>query len=387
MTNPIPMPFNGKDVPHLVIEVNQHCNLNCISCYKDKRPYTKPLEQIKEEIDFGASERNLDVITLAGGEPTLHPELPSVIQYVHDKGIKVNVLTNGVAIDDKMLRSWSRAGATRVMLHIDSLQGRPDAAPNASEDELNDLRERMTERVVRHGMHGGLALTAYQKNKHEIPAVLSYVQQSPWVSTVLITCSTRFAPIAEKFGGQALASRYLKSEPEGEELTTRELAEILSREIALDPTQYVESNLRDSEWRWLLYLGFAMGGRGRKVKTLSLSSKYRRTIDLGNALQKFLKGRYKFDMVPGPVESVVVCTLYGLLSLDRRNLFRTGRFLASGLKPGSKIGSKVIVIQQAPNLSETGELEYCKNCPDATVRNGKIVPLCVADILSPIVVQ
>lgn len=384
MTNPIPMPFHGKEVPHLVIEVNQQCNLTCASCYKHKQDYSKPLSLIKREIDFGARERNLDVITIAGGEPTLHPDLLEIIRYIRTKGIKVFLLTNGIDLTDEHLRRYRQAGLSRVMLHVDSLQGRPDAEPGSSEADLNAVRERLMKRVARHGLAGGLALTAYQKNKDEIPDVLTYALRSPWVSAVLITCCNCFSPIAERHGEEDLAKALRASEPDGQELTARELATILAHAIDLEPVLYVESNLRETEWRWLLYAGFAIDDQDNGVTALYLSSRYRRTIWLGSTLQKLLKGRYKFDIVPGPIESFVACVLYALLGLDRDNLARTGASLFSIFKPGARIRSKVFIVQQAPNLSETGEIEHCKNCPDATVRNGKIVPLCLADILSPI---
>ena len=34
------MPYDGPDVPHVVIEVNQKCNISCKACYKDKLDYT-----------------------------------------------------------------------------------------------------------------------------------------------------------------------------------------------------------------------------------------------------------------------------------------------------------------------------------------------------------
>jgi len=44
----------------------------------------------------------------------------------------------------------------------------------------------------------------------------------------------------------------------------------------------------------------------------------------------------------------------------------------------------VLGFQQPPSLHGDGGIEQCDNCPDATVRNGQIIPLCLADILSPL---
>lgn len=385
MIKPIPMPFDGKDVPHLVIEVNQRCNLNCKACYKVKQGYTKPIELIKEEIDYGVSQRNLDVITLAGGEPTMHPDLAEAISYISKKGIKVTLLTNGLELGAAKLRRYGDAGLTRVLVHVDSMQDRPDAPPGATEEDCNAIRERILRQASRYGIQGGMAVTAYGEKRDDLTRTMEYALRSPFVSLVLMTCYGRFAPIAEKLGNDAVAQMFRDTELEGNEMTSREVAMILSEELDLDPTQYIESSLRKSEWRWLLYLGFSITDSDGKVDSLFLSSRYPRTIKLGNDLQKiFNKGSYKFDMVPSRAGSIAVCALYGLLGLDPFNLLKTARFLSKLAKPGAVIGSKVFVVQQPPTLTEEGELEYCKNCPDATVRNGEIMPLCTADIVSPV---
>lgn len=386
MTDPIPMPFGGKDVPHLLIEVNQACNLTCKACYKDKFGYTKPLPQVLDEIDLAVEQRNLDMITLAGGEPTLHPDLPAIIAHVTEKGIKTSLLTNGTLLTDERLRKYREAGLTRVALHVDTQQHRPDAPPGAtSERDLNPLRTEIFERVARHGIHFGLVATLYQSNLRELPGLIEYALQSRHVSLVLMTCCKDLRPIVEALGHPDGPSPDDFTPLLDEEVTCDEVAEILDRELDLQPLHYIESDRRVSEKRWLLYLGFVITGSDGAMDRLFLSSRYRRLTELANTLQKTFKGRYKFDMVPGRVESVLVTYLYGLMGLDLRNYLSSLRFLSGLLRPRTAIHSKVFVFQQPPNLTADGQVELCKNCPDATIRNGQVVPVCMADILSPVV--
>ena len=49
--------------------------------------YSKPMALIKAEIDQISQARQLESMTLLGGEPTLHPELPEIIRYISQKGI------------------------------------------------------------------------------------------------------------------------------------------------------------------------------------------------------------------------------------------------------------------------------------------------------------
>ena len=43
-----------------------------------------------------------------------------------------------------------------------------------------------------------------------------------------------------------------------------------------------------------------------------------------------------------------------------------------------------IVVQSGPERDAQGRLHLCHGCPDATVRNGKMVPVCLADHIEPL---
>ncbi len=69
-----PLKFALLDMPHATVEPNRTCNLRCRSCYNLDRRFEKPLCLVKEEIDLLIQKRNLQVITILGGEPTLYPK-------------------------------------------------------------------------------------------------------------------------------------------------------------------------------------------------------------------------------------------------------------------------------------------------------------------------
>ena len=201
---------------------------------------------------------------------------------------------------------------------------------------------------------------------------------------MLFTLCKGFEPIVERHGAAASKSCFDHEGLRDQEVSNEEVLRLVEREFDMLPTHYIASNRRASELRWLFYLAFVVSGGDGRYDKLYLRGRYRRTITLANLAQKLSKGRYKFDMVPGAAEAVSVCLAYALLGLDPLNLVRVLRFLAGLLAPGKKISSKVLVVQQPPNLTAEGGIEHCKNCPDATVRNGRVMPLCLADILSPI---
>ena len=111
-------------VSHITIETNQSCNLKCRACYNLYHDAIKNLEQIKEEIDLAITKRNLETLSLIGGEPTLHPDLAEIISYIKSKGLICQLLTNGVRFikEANLIGKYKKAGLDRIILHVDTGQ-------------------------------------------------------------------------------------------------------------------------------------------------------------------------------------------------------------------------------------------------------------------------
>src|SRR4029079_2862151 len=95
----------------LLEDLLDHCNLKCPTCFAASAPSLASvvsLEQVLASIDARLSRENgrIDVLMLSGGEPTLYPWLPELLDAVAQRPIvRVLVNTNGlvVAQDDAML--------------------------------------------------------------------------------------------------------------------------------------------------------------------------------------------------------------------------------------------------------------------------------------------
>ena len=73
------LPWSKNDNPIAWLEVTDICNLRCEGCYRHKMTGHKPLEQVQEEILFYKEWRNPDNVSIAGGEPLLHPEFMDIV--------------------------------------------------------------------------------------------------------------------------------------------------------------------------------------------------------------------------------------------------------------------------------------------------------------------
>jgi pyruvate-formate lyase-activating enzyme len=382
MTAPYQMPYAGRDVPHAVIEVNQKCNISCFACYKDKSTYTKPLVQVVDELDAALALRRLGVVTLAGGEPTLHPELPAIIRAAAARGLVVQLLSNGLNLTPARLRSYREAGLSRVYLHIDVAQTRPDAPAAQHEAELDGLRERLAERVVAAGLRCAITVTLYRrKNLDDLAGVVRFVLDSPHVDRLLVTCCTDHRGIAAALAGAGGAREPL-DDLAPEVVHNADVERILAP-LGLEPFAYVASSHDDDARRWLFYYAYTVQTPRGRARLVRVGPRFGAVAGAAAALARRLRGRYPFGEPLGHAGNLAMCLLWAAASRDRRAVGEVLHALAGLVRHGAVLTQKSLVFQQGPNLTADGEVEMCKDCPDATIRDGRLVPLCLADLAPP----
>jgi MoaA/NifB/PqqE/SkfB family radical SAM enzyme len=89
------------------LELTARCNLECVHCYADSGP-TRPLHegmQLDDWIDAldQAAAMGCKKVQFIGGEPTLYPGLPQLIEHAHKSGYEhICVYTNGTHFTDAL---------------------------------------------------------------------------------------------------------------------------------------------------------------------------------------------------------------------------------------------------------------------------------------------
>ena len=86
------------------IVVSNICNLNCAYCFADSHMRQSRDLEIKPFIQMETFERHLDIldklnvsqIRLIGGEPTLHPQFPMLVETALKRGKPVLIFSNGL---------------------------------------------------------------------------------------------------------------------------------------------------------------------------------------------------------------------------------------------------------------------------------------------------
>lgn len=110
-----------------VVEVTNHCNLNCPICFAtangcgyDHHPDMETIRgMFKTVVDYVKSPR---CIQLSGGEPTVRDDLPEIVRMAKEMGIEhVEVNTNAVRIakDIEYLRALKEAGVDDFYMQFD----------------------------------------------------------------------------------------------------------------------------------------------------------------------------------------------------------------------------------------------------------------------------
>jgi MoaA/NifB/PqqE/SkfB family radical SAM enzyme len=105
--------LNGLDF--LWLEITGKCNLTCTHCYAESGPSVAlqgdmTIRDWKRVIDE-AAELGCRQTQFIGGEPTLHPELETMIGHAHAQGFRfIEVFTNATRLSDPLINSFKKYG-------------------------------------------------------------------------------------------------------------------------------------------------------------------------------------------------------------------------------------------------------------------------------------
>lgn len=99
----------------------RECNLNCIHCYADDNSYKEKSISLEDNLKILSSLKQIGikVIAFSGGEPLLYPYLKELISATNAKGIKSEILTNGILIDKEWLSFFKNNNVDFIQVSID----------------------------------------------------------------------------------------------------------------------------------------------------------------------------------------------------------------------------------------------------------------------------
>jgi sulfatase maturation enzyme AslB (radical SAM superfamily) len=159
----------------------RRCNLDCAYCNEyDQVSQPVPLDAMLRRIDR-LGELGATIVTLSGGEPTLHPDLDAIIRRIRARGALATLITNGLLLTPERIQRLNRAGLDYLQISIDN--ARPDEVSKKSLQVL-DLKLRRLAEHAEFGVTINSVLGAGIRNPQDALQVSARARQLGFTSTV-----------------------------------------------------------------------------------------------------------------------------------------------------------------------------------------------------------
>lgn len=133
------------------------CNLRCNHCFI---PDNFDIDKCTDEVLFFLKEalenERTSVVHIAGGEPTLYPELFSFINSINQSGIKVSIISNGQSLNDRWVEIIKGLDGNEIrfsLYGLDRLTHERFTSGIGSWDRLMDSIHHVVRKGVRTGLN------------------------------------------------------------------------------------------------------------------------------------------------------------------------------------------------------------------------------------------
>ena len=370
------LPWTLTDNAISWLEITDDCNLACEGCYRPRKQNHKSLEQIANELALFSKQRKSDCMSLAGGDPLVHPEIVQIVKMVKSAGWKPIINTNGLALGRKLLHKLKEAGAHGFTFHIDTTQVRSDSRAQTEKD-LNSLRLKFAEMLA---AEGGLTCSFNQtvstQTLEQVRDTLEWAQQHPDIVHTMVFILFRTPYFSEAFDFYAngkpvnIGATYEKPDWGGRQpLAAKDVvAKIREADPDYRPCACLSGDADPESTKWLLACRLTSKKRGFGY----LGPKSMEAIQ---ASHHFFKGTWLSYTSPGSNRSGR--TLMSLCALFDRQVRSTARhYLASCVKNPLNIFDTVymqsFMIIQPIDILPDGQANMCDGCPDMTMHEGKL---------------
>jgi pyruvate-formate lyase-activating enzyme len=374
------LPWSMNDNPIAWLEVTDICNLACEGCYRQTITKHKTLDQIKDEVLFFKKWRNPDNVSIAGGEPLVHPQILDVVSFIAQNGIKPVILTNGLALTPEYLRELKKAGLAGFTLHIDSHQGRPKWR-GKNEAEHNELRQHFADMIHEvGGIYVVFNSTVYPSTYHEIPDVVRWGLSNIDRVHGLVFITYRTATSDDSVGIDATSQKvdiaklsYTRDSFDEKFVTGPEVYDIIQKNFPqYEAAAYLGGTVRHDSYKWLI--GAMVGNRKQAYGSVG-----KQTMEVAQAGHHLLNGTYLAYLSQAKIGTKIFALSPWDPTLRQAYKKWTGDVLRHPGRLFDPVRVMSIGIIQAPDIQTDGRADMCDSCPDITIYDGKLVNSCRMD--------
>jgi organic radical activating enzyme len=374
------LPWTLPDNAISWLEPTAQCNLSCDGCYRaNVRDSHKSMDQIKAELEIFKRLRRCDSISIAGGDPLMHPDIVEIVRLIAADGLKPVVNTNGVTLTKELLRELRKAGVTGFTFHIDSKQGRPHWK-DKNEIELNELRLQYAEMLAEvGGISCAFNSTVYEDTLRYVPDIVKWAEKHIDIVHVVVFIAFRAAvpdlPFDWFAGGRKIEMGplpYSTRETRRINILSTDMIEVIRRRFPdFRPCAFLNGTEESDSFKWLLT--GRVGARGRIYGYVGP-----RFMEMMQTMHHLLYGRYLAYAKPSLLRKGRTMML--LSPLDKGMSIAARSYLGEVLRNPYRLFEglhyqSIMIIQPVDFLAD-GSQNMCDGCPDITVWNGRLVWSC-----------
>jgi len=356
------LPWTKDDNPDGWIEVTTFCQLKCPGCYRglaEKNPERmhEDFEKIKSEVDKLIESRNIQTLSIAGGEPLLYPKIKEVIEYAHSKRLKTKVFTNGVLLNEEKLNELKDVGVTEFVVHIDKYQTRPDTK---GLDNLNQLRQKFCDlfRKVK-DVNLGFIMPVSGDDYSDLSDAIDICKKNSDVVNLLV-----ISPYKDVLTNKDKTF----TEKELQNPNTQKLSNFISNKFESQPCAFLGKIHNKNQPSWIftvpVFYGETIVGYLDSFLYKKFQERYRKK-----------KGKYFITVKGNKINPNSLLPL-----IYKKNVSNIlGNYKKEKKKnPEKDLRYQVILIIDGPD-KVNGKWNLCDGCPDAMYHNGILVPSCLLE--------
>lgn len=351
------LPWSEEDNPNGWIEPTTACQLKCPGCYRgvdkeDHKHIHRDIEDLKVEVDWMISNRNIQTMSVAGGEPLLYPDLSKLIKYASSKNLRVMIYTNGIGLDRDKLIELKNNGVTTFLIHIDKYQNR---TKTDSLDEILELRNSYC-RLFRElgGINLGFIQPLSVSCMNDLNKVQDFFRNNRDIISLVVY--TLYREICWNHEQKPVIDTSLK--------INAVLARLKESGTFLPASQLPATSGKEPAWVFSYSVGTA-----RKIAGFLDAIVY----ELIQRRYYRKNGRFLFISRRNSIDTS------GLIKLMR---YRSVREIIKNLFIQKSLFKKnylqTILVIRGP-ISDGTSWDLCSGCPDAMLYKGKLVPSCILE--------
>lgn len=379
------LPWSLNDNVLAWLEPTKRCNLHCHGCYSRNDPKSdKSLERVRQDLDVFVANRNVDSISIAGGDPLVYPHIVETVRIIREEYDKKPIInTNGLALTPELVAELKAAGLHGFTFHVDSSQVRPHWK-NRNEEELNGLRHQLASMVAAEGgMSVGFNATIFPHTLHEVPGLVRWAQEHIDIvhSMVFILFRTLRS---EEFDFYAHGEKveadgdlvYEDMDQNPRPLVAQDVVDVIrTADHHYEPCAYLGGTKDPQSFKWLL-----SGRLANRDEVFGyVGPRYMEVVQ--NAHHATL-GTYLAYADPA-LMSMGRSMMAGFSAVDSGTRAAAARYAArlarSPFQKPPEVHFQSLVVIQPIDLMADGEANMCDGCPDITVHEGELVWSCRLD--------